>query len=359
VDVSKAHLLASAEAAGIAPDRAEDLWDALNAVAPAPLPEAAPPTAPPPSPKGGFTVTNVAYYFGGFLIIGAMTFFMTAGWAAYGAGFSLTTALIYAIVLGAIGGRLYKNDQTRIAGGVLVTVAVCMAPLAIYAFESLLGIWEQGNPGAYSGFYSLVHGSWIWMELGTIIAALVALRFVRFPLITLPIAFALWFLSMDCVSAIFGKDHDFSQMQWTSLWFGIVMLIASIAIDRQTKEDFAFWGYLYGTIAFYGGLTIIWTDGLHEALFALISLGAIVLSIILGRRVLLVFGTLGIAAYLGHLAFDVFDLSLLFPFVLTAIGLAIVAAGIWYQRNEARIRGALLSLVPPALVRLLPESRAK
>ena len=65
------------------------------------------------------------------------------------------------------------------------------------------------------------------------------------------------------------------------------------------------------------------------------------------------FGGIGIACYLGHLSYKVFQDSLLFPFALTFIGLAIVAAGIWWQRNEARISAALRSSLPAGWRELL------
>ena len=47
----------------------------------------------------------------------------------------------------------------------------------------------------------------------------------------------------------------------------------------------------------------------------------------LGRRVYAVFGVIGIALYLGDLADKVFRDSLLFPFALSLIGVAVIAAG--------------------------------
>jgi hypothetical protein len=40
------------------------------------------------------------------------------------------------------------------------------------------------------------------MEVGTVAAGLVALRYFRFPFLTAPIAFALWFMSMDLTPLI-------------------------------------------------------------------------------------------------------------------------------------------------------------
>jgi hypothetical protein len=63
-----------------------------------------------------------------------------------------------------------------------------------------------------------------------------------------------------------------------------------------------------------------------------------------------------VAAYLGHLAYKVFEDSMLFPFALTAIGLGVIYLGILWQRHEQGI-SARLRLFLPALLRELVERR--
>ncbi len=60
----------------------------------------------------------------------------------------------------------------------------------------------------------------------------------------------------------------------------------------------------------------------------------ILIGAVLGRRVFAVFGGLGIAGYLGHLSYRVFKDSLVFPFALSLIGLAIIWLGVIWQRRE-------------------------
>ena len=63
----------------------------------------------------------------------------------------------------------------------------------------------------------------------------------------------------------------------------------------------------------------------------------------------IVFGALGVFGYWGHLAYTVFKDSLLFPFALSALGLAIIWLGIYYQRHRTRIEGAIVALLPAGL----------
>ena len=72
----------------------------------------------------------------------------------------------------------------------------------------------------------------------------------------------------------------------------------------------------------------------------MINLGLILLSVLLKRRVFVVFGVVGVFAYTTHLASELFAGSVLFPFVLSAAGLAIDALGILYAKNHPRLERA-------------------
>ena len=200
------------------------------------------------------------------------------------------------------------------------------------------------------------------MELGTVIAGAVALRFVPFPFLTFPIAFALWYMSMDLSPLLFGKTYwEGPQSFWVSLAFGLGVLLTTFFLDRRTKEDYAFWGYLFGLLAFWGGLAGLtaWDrGGLQIHVFALMNVGLMILSILLQRRAFMVFGALGIFWYVGYLAESVFRGSLLFPFALTLVGLIIMYAGIQYHRHQARIEEAIWSRVPERVRQFLPAARA-
>src|SRR5262245_28890325 len=119
----------------------------------------------PDRPK--FDAAHVLYYFGAMIIIGAMSFFMTLGWDSLGGGFVLGVSCAYAAVFAFVGWRLW-NRGLRVPAGLLVTIAVCMAPLAIYGLERVTGFWALDDPGHYRDFNVYVNGSWILMELGTI-----------------------------------------------------------------------------------------------------------------------------------------------------------------------------------------------
>jgi hypothetical protein len=344
--VSREDLNWAASQGLISTEQAEALWKALDSRTSSP-------------DRAQFDFIHVLYYFGALIVIGAMGWFMTLAWENYGGGGIFLIAVAYAIGFILAGRTLWFKEGLKIPGGLLFTMAVCMAPLAIYGLERMLGVWPQGEPGAYRDFHVWVRGSWLLMEVGTVIAGLTALKFVRFPFLTAPIAFALWYMSMDVTPILLGqREFTWDQRLWVSVWFGMMVLLVTYLVDRRTKDDYAFWGYLFGTMAFWGGLSLIESGSeFRKFLYCLINIGLMMASVALDRRVFIVFGSLGVFAYLGHLAWTVFRDSFMFPFVLSLLGIVIIYLGVSYQRKRDLIETTLLAALPRSIRQLLPRER--
>ncbi len=299
-----------------------------------------------------FDFAHVAYYFGALLVISAMAWFMTSAWDEIGGAGIAAIAMIYAICFTLAGRKLWDGFGLRVPGGLLFTLAVWMTPLVVYGIERVAGIWPQDDPGSYRDYHIWVKGSWLIMELATIAAGAIALRFRKFPFLTFPIAFTLWYMSMDLTPLVFGKD-DFTweERQWVSVCFGLAVILVAYLVDlRGWVEDYAFWGYLFGLLAFWGGLSFMDSDSeISKFIYFLINMGLIGVSLFLRRRSFLVFGVLGVFGYLGHLAWRVFEDSLMFPFVLTLGGLAVIWLGVVFQRKREAIDQWFQSHIPAEL----------
>src|SRR4051812_24974588 len=162
-------------------------------------------TAPRVAPEAskGLNAVTVAYYFGAMLMISACAWFLGDKWESLGSRGVFATTLVYIAVALGVGLWLRARGYV-VGGGLLVTVAVCLVPLLTYTVEDMLGMWPAARPGEYAGFYPRVHASWIVMELATIGAAALALRFVPFGFLTAPMAFSFWFFSMDVAEWLIG-----------------------------------------------------------------------------------------------------------------------------------------------------------
>lgn len=304
-----------------------------------------------------FDAAHLLWYAGALIVIGAMGLFSTVAFSQMGGSALTVCAVVYAVAFTIAGHHLWHRKNLRTPGGLLIAVAVSMAPLAVYGIQDLFGWGRFGNPGAVRDFYIWIKGSWIFMEIAAIVAGVIALRFYRFPFIVAIIAFALWFMSMDLTPWIFGTDHfDWEMRRKVSVWFGLGVIVVACIVDyRGRRGDFAFWLHLFGLMAFWGAVTATESSNeLGKALYCLLNIGLLLVAVVLMRRAYAVFGAVGICLYLGHLADVVFKDSLLFPFALSLIGIAVIAAGLLYHRKQDAIAAWLATNLPEAVLRLRP-----
>ena len=311
-----------------------------------------------PAARGNFQLAHVAFYFGALLIMGAMGWLLTEAWMRIGDAALLTIATLYIALITLFALALQKRQQP-IAAGVLAAVAVSIVPLAVFAVERLAGWWPLDDAQTdYHQYYTYVQGGWLVMEAATVLAGLLMLRLIPYPFIVMPIAVALWFMSMDLSEWVYGSPFSWEQRRTVSLWFGLGLLLVFVLVDGRTREDYAHWGYLAGLAAFWGGLTMMESDSeLGKALYCLVNLGLMAIAVLLRRPVFMVFGALGVAAYLGYLSYEVFAESLLFPVVLTLIGLGVIGLGLGYQKRRERLTQAVRAWLPQWLLAALPALR--
>ncbi|EIJ43171.1 putative membrane protein (DUF2157) [Beggiatoa alba B18LD] len=300
-----------------------------------------------------FTFANIAYYLGAFLVLCAMAWFLSQAWALFGSIGIIGIAVLYALLFILFGRVCWRNPQQQVAGGLLFTLAVCMTPLAIF------GLYQFLTQHGYDTF--LLNEVDIWMAVGTIIVGVIMLKFVAFPFLTAPIAVACWFLSIDLIPTLLAGDNALSWQieRMITLYFGIMMLLGSYLVDRRTRADYAFWGYLFGMLAFWVSLTLILMDSSQEqrVIYLIVNLSLLILSVLLQRKVFVIFGALGVLIYVGHLSYKVFADSILFPFVLTFIGLGVIYLGVQYQRYASVIGHKIQENLPISLKSLLPSQR--
>ena len=334
----------------IAPEQAGPLWDGLLARRKA---------------EGGaeaeaeFDLPTVAYYLGAILVIVAMAIFMGLAWREFGGASLLALALVYGLVFLVAGTRFWRRKGTRVAGGLLLTLAVFMVPLAILGIQFMLGLW----PPEYVHEAPQPTLNRLAIEAATLVAGLVMVVFVRFSFLALPIVAAAWLIAIDIVVYAYpGLIQRDDQVQMISVAFGLAAIAVSLFVDHRAREDYSFWGYFGGLLAFwfgFAGLTLF--DGdvgpVGDFMFALVGVGAIFLSVLLHRALFLVFGSLAVLGWLFDVAYGIFEDSLLFPVVLSLIGLAVLWAGIRYHRDRDRIEAWAQARIPAALRGLAPPDR--
>lgn len=307
------------------------------------------PGVEPSGPAPRFDIVNVLWYMGALIVMGAMSLFSTTAFGLWGPRALMATSIAYGLVFLLAGGYLWRSRGLRTPGGLLVTCAVSMAPLAIFAIQLLNG-HDPTETTPYKDFYVWIRASWLPMELGTIAAALFALVFFPFPFLVMIVAFALWLMSMDLTPWLLqSESFSFEQRANVSLLFGLFIIAVAWLVDlkRWRSGDFAYWLHLFGIMTFWGGLTSQHSGGeIGKAVYCALNVGLVLLSLLLVRRVYAVFGAIGVSLYLGHLANEVFKDSILFPFALSGIGVLIIAAGLLFHRYGPKLAGLVGDVLP-------------
>lgn len=306
-----------------------------------------------PTQSPTYNMTNVLYYFGGLIAIGAMTLFMNLGWETFGGFGIFFLCLLYAL-LGLSLATTFKNKNLPIPSAICATFVICLTPLAIYGLQVGLGWWPSQH--VYRDYHRLIEWHWIFMELGTLIIGLILAWIFQYPFMMMPIAFTLWYMSMDFTSMLTGNSFDFQLSAQVSMYFGMLILIMAFWVDIRSRKtlDFAFWLYLFGVMAFWFGLSSqYFGNELARLFYCAVNLILIAIGVLFMRRVFVVFGALGVIFYLGHLSWSIFKDSILFPVILTAIGFIFIYLGIIWQKHEKRWTHQFRTILPQSLRELL------
>ena len=252
----------------------------------------------------------------------------------------------------------FKSKALPVPAGILATLAVVLVPLVVWSLQSLLACGHRGH-----GHVPLVlhHHQLALDDAGICHAGCRCGDAVALPPAVYgdAVAVTVWYMSMDIANALMqtdGFDWEFSRD--VSVVFGIATVALAMWVDVRTRlsqndewqQDFAFWLYLFGATMFWCGLSMQNSDSeVGKFLYALLNVALIFGGAAIGRRVFTVYGALGVFMYLGHLSYQVFKDSMMFPFALTLIGLGVVWLGVWWQRHEAAINDLLARYVPEGL----------
>jgi len=352
--IERHHLDEAAARGLIGADQVDGLWRYLADAAPAAGPR--------------FDLTHVLYYLGGMLAIGAMSLFMNLGWEAFGGWGIFFMSLLYFALAWKLAAR-FERQRLAIPMGIMAALAIVLVPLAVWGLQHALGLWvDAPQADQYRDYHSYIDWRWITLELSTLAAGVVMLWRWRAPFMLMPIAVTLWYLSMDLAMLLVAPqdlgtwdDAAWTFRKWFSLSFGAITLLGAFWLDLRNRSrlDFAFWLYLFGLLTFWGALTSLGSGALAGKLVYLaINLALVLGGAVLLRRTFTVFGAIGVALVLGDFSRHLFREAWLFPIALTLIGIAVIYAGIWWNRHERALSARLRAQLPASLRALLARRDA-
>jgi hypothetical protein len=340
MEIGREDLDAAVRSGVLSAEQADALWRRL----------AARERAPPP-PRESALARDVIVVAVGLVCVPPAAWLLLDVWQRWGGagGFAVSVALGCAFLAAA---RLVGRRSGSGATSVLVLAGVALVPVAVHAAQHWAGADLATAPPADLGDW--LHDPDVPVLAATAIAGGVALRAFALPPLTLVLPVVAWFAAMSVAPAIFGADVSWSQRALLSALVGLLVLAAGFAVDRRTRRDHAFWLYLAGLVAFWGGLATYHAEtGLSLALFVFLDVCLVLVAVVVRRRLFAVFGAVGLGGAAGHLAVD-----LLVPAAvaaaLAAVAIGLTVASLAYDRVEGRLRRAVVGHLPAALRRVLP-----
>jgi hypothetical protein len=298
-----------------------------------------------PQPVGA---PAIGYVLGAITVIVAMAWFLSDRWEWLGAGGVIAVVLIYLALFIVVARRLLR-DGFETAGGIAVLLAVAMVPIGVIAFNE----WAQwiipwpasgcsvlGYDAPFEFEFWGCRGLEVVVELFTLVAALVALRAVRFSLLALPIAGIGLRAVFLLATAVYADRLGGASMAWVWMIGASAVTAAAYIVDRKQRGDADFAMWIHALAVFTAVVATAMLLNAHENLRHLLIPGAFVafaFSLRMRRMMWTLLGIGWFVTYLVWLAADVFENSPFFPIVLAALGLGVIISTVWVQRNSARL----------------------
>ena len=285
-------------------------------------------------------MTQILYVLGIVLAIGALTVFMTLGWQVFGGWGVMLLGVFYATAFFVATEMLRARKQSSLLIGWLAVGVVVSLPLAVFGLELELGWWEGFS--SYRQWFLGRGRGWLLPELTLFGSALVLLLRYRLPVLMAPMILLGWKWFTYYAPGAWG-DEAFLTLCW-----GLACLVVAVLIDLKSRSarDFAGWWYGWALVLVWVVFVTEYTSALGGHGHALMAAATLLIGVLIRRRGFVIVGGLGLVVYVGWLAWDVFEGSWLFPFILTALGAVLIAAGLYWQRVEARIAAGLQRHLP-------------
>ena len=211
-------------------------------------------------------------YLGGLTILVSVLALLSIEAADHGAGGLVGwSALVLAILAGLA--FLSRRNGRSVTAGLFALSAVAAFVVFFGALLQWFGWLPHTNGGVFRGFRFWL----LVLELAAVVAATVALRIFRFPLLVLVVAVASWFFVTDLIS----DGGDWSAI--VTIAYGLALLAIATASDSGGSRVYGFWLHVVAGLTIGGGLLWFFHGGDFD--WAVIGVVA-VLYIALGDRLL-------------------------------------------------------------------------
>lgn len=300
-----------------------------------------------------FNFVNLLFYLGGFIAICSVTFLVSP--YIINLGRWGLVSVLFAYGIGAFGlSQYFLKNKFSIPAALCLIFIVSLTPIFLSSLQYAIWVNKDPNPIDIFKFFSLYQDNYFYIELGTWIVNFLFFLVYRFSILLLPLCLISWYLSSEIIHLIFGFSFSFSIFFKTSIIFGMICIITAIYLDIKNKKPYihSFWLYIVGVFSFWLGYTnqLLTNTEWSWFGFALMNFILLCLGTIFLRRVFLVFGSLGIFIFLGHIIYELFTKLninwLLGSLILTLLGLFLIKIGMLIHQHHPKIKIFINQFLP-------------
>ena len=163
-------------------------------------------------------------------------------------------------------------------------------------------------------------------------------------------------LAYSCIHIVHRIFSIALAFESIAMMFGLLLIIFGIREERLESSDeydsySAGMFYVIGSTMFWGmswaifyELKLVGNEFWHFA-HAAFDFFFMIFGVVLRRKIIVFWGALGFWGYLGHLVYRTFADTAIFPLVLIAFGLLLIAAGVYYSRYCEQIENDLRKMI--------------
>lgn len=285
---------------------------------------------------------SIGYVLGAITVVVAMGWFLADRWDWLGAGGVLAVAALYAALFLTVGWRL-RREGAQEAANLAVLLSVTMVPVAVVSVNELMG-WFANAPGAACSAaqwsFWRCRGEEIVMEFATMLALVAVLRATRYSITVLPLASLSLRFVFHAMAFAFGGPLGAIVLGW--VWLICTSLTVAVAYGisrrRGENEEFGIQLHLVGVIgAAVASALLISQVEWYRHLLVPAALIAFAFALRMRQFIWTLLGLGWFVSYLAWLAADVFRDTPFFPIILAALGVGLIVATVWIQRNSAQL----------------------
>lgn len=296
----------------------------------------------------GVELTALLYYGGGLLVLLAYSIFLGLQWQGMNEAARILVSAMSLAFFGAVSQLLLRSERFQLPGELLQVVAVAIVPLLAFAVLDAAGLWpNEPGYGATQAMREHYQSTLAWARIALATATLVvaggAFAWSRSPFVLIAALVSLTAMLIDVTIQIQRPSEYYEWSTGQAVLIaaeGALVLAAGLASRDRTERDYTTWLYVAGLIGLAVGLSQkAFPAGAEPGWGALWMASAVAilgLSIPLQQRLFAVAGLAAVFAYFAKLVFDVFE-SANAALVLALLGLAVLGAGMLYQRYSERL----------------------